>query len=69
MSAEDVHCLLLVVYAEYVSWPTIVKYFALFHNGGGDTNDIQGAVSLSKPAVFAYSVTAVKKPLQPELFQ
>lgn len=47
----------------------IVKCYALLHDGGGNTNDIQGGISLNKTAVFAYTVALVNKPLKPYIFQ
>jgi hypothetical protein len=48
---------------------TIVQCYALFHDGGVNTNDIQGGISLNKIAVFAYTMALVNKPLKPDIFQ
>lgn len=48
---------------------TIVKCYSLFHDGGGNTNDIQGGISPSKTAIFAYTIALVNKPLKPDIFQ
>jgi len=48
---------------------TIVECYALFHDGGGNTNDIQGGISLNKTAVFAYTRVLVNKPLKTDIFQ
>jgi hypothetical protein len=69
-SAKEIYSLNLLVYADDdVSWQTIVNCFALFHDGGGNTNDIQSGISLNKNAVFADNMAVVKKPLQPDIFQ
>jgi hypothetical protein len=52
-----------------LSGKTIVKCYALFHEGGGNINDIQGGISLNKTAVFAYTMALVNKLLKPDIFQ
>jgi hypothetical protein len=48
---------------------TTRKCYALFRDGGGNTNDIQGGINLNKTAVFAYTIALVNKPLKPDIFQ
>jgi hypothetical protein len=62
MLADEIHCFLLMVYAEDdVIWQSILKHFTLLYSREWNTNDIQGAVSQNKTEVVTLGMASSER--------